>query len=359
MKLTPIALKIHHLHSPPPDVELQSFSFLRSYIKKGKIPWRKLSSWKREELCNKEQVTREEVGYRNNKPFPLKDHIFAPRPVFQQCVRKRFKEDIAKSSVYTLRDQHPDRSAARILSSTQGVLLLLLLCALAISIIKYPLSTLITANTFVTIYFILAIGYRFILMVFGATNPKSNNYITDLSNEQLPVITILLPLYRDKNALITLRNAIDQLDYPQEKKDVKLLLEEDDDETILEAKKLGLAGQYEIIIIPDSGPRTKPKACNFGMHLARGDLIVIFDAEDQPERDQLKKAASAFHNAGPDLACVQARLNYYNASENWLTRGIMAQITEEKNYSPKMLFTRISRFVTSEVNRWFALPRVA
>ncbi|GJL94824.1 MAG: hypothetical protein DHS20C05_12290 [Hyphococcus sp.] len=196
-------------------------------------------------------------------------------------------------------------------------------------------------------------------MVFGATNPKSNNYITDLSNEQLPVITILLPLYRDKNALITLRNAIDQLDYPQEKKDVKLLLEEDDDETILEAKKLGLAGQYEIIIIPDSGPRTKPKACNFGMHLARGDLIVIFDAEDQPERDQLKKAASAFHNAGPDLACVQARLNYYNASENWLTRGIMAQITEEKNYSPKMLFTRISRFVTSEVNRWFALPRVA
>ena len=158
---------------PPPDVELQSFSFLRSYIKKGKIPWRKLSSWKREELCNKEQVTREEVGYRNNKPFPLKDHIFAPRSVFQQCLRKRFKEDIAKSSVHTLRDQHPDRSAARILSPTQSVLLLLLLCALGISIIKYPLSTLITANTFVTIYFILAIGYRFILMVFGANKSKA------------------------------------------------------------------------------------------------------------------------------------------------------------------------------------------
>jgi cellulose synthase/poly-beta-1,6-N-acetylglucosamine synthase-like glycosyltransferase len=75
-----------------------------------------------------------------------------------------------------------------------------------------------------------------------------------------------------------------------------------------------------MIVTPPLAPRTKPKACNYGMHLARGELIVIYDAEDQPEPDQLKKAAAAFRGADEKLACVQARLNYYNAGDNWLTR---------------------------------------
>ncbi|MBN9010854.1 MAG: glycosyltransferase, partial [Rhizobiales bacterium] len=67
-------------------------------------------------------------------------------------------------------------------------------------------------------------------------------------------------------------------------------------------------------------PRTKPKACNYALFFSRGEFVTIYDAEDQPEPDQLKKAVLAFRRGGERLACVQARLNYFNRSENWLTR---------------------------------------
>lgn len=54
--------------------------------------------------------------------------------------------------------------------------------------------------------------------------------------------------------------------------------------------------------------------------LARGELLVIFDAEDRPERDQLRKVARQFAAGGDRLACVQAKLNYYNEARNPLTR---------------------------------------
>ena len=72
--------------------------------------------------------------------------------------------------------------------------------------------------------------------------------------------------------------------------------------------------------MPDCGPRTKPKALNYALPLARGEFLVIYDAEDRPERDQLRRAFDAFRAGPPNLATVQARLNIYNAGASWLTR---------------------------------------
>ena len=77
---------------------------------------------------------------------------------------------------------------------------------------------------------------------------------------------------------------------------------------------------FEIVLVPPGGPRTKPKAANYALALARGELLVVYDAEDRPERDQLLKAAALFHAGPPRIACLQARLNFYNAHHNWLTR---------------------------------------
>ncbi len=305
---------------PPPDIELQKFADLRRYVKSGKIPWRKISSWKRENLCNQDILTREEVGYRNGIPFPLRAHRFMPRKIFQENLRERFADEISSASVHDLREQHPDRSAAGVLNFAQKILLAVSTFLAVIALIKYPMTTIITANTAITTYFLLAIFYR-IVLVFTPTAPfKTKGRRLELDDDFLPTITILLPLYHDADAIVTLSQAIDRLQYPTDKKDVKLLVEEDDDATINEARRLGLDERYELITVAAVGPRTKPKACNYGLHLARGDLIVIFDAEDQPEPDQLLKAANAFHNSDRQLACVQARLNYYNANENWLTR---------------------------------------
>ena len=116
-------------------------------------------------------------------------------------------------------------------------------------------------------------------------------------------------------------------DYPAAKLDIKLILEADDAATIKAAKSCSLDGRFEILAVPPSFLRTKPKACNYALRFVRGSHVVIYDAEDEPEPDQLKKAVVAFRQA-TDVAVLQARLNVYNVHDNWLTRGLMAQTPE-------------------------------
>lgn len=305
---------------PPPDKSLQKFERLRAYAKTGKIPWRKVSTWKREDLCNSQLLTPYDVGERNGIAFPLRAHRFVTKAVFQDSLKQRFLEDISDASIQRLKATMPEYSASSSLSLLQKALVLSLVLLFVWALINFPITTLVILNTGVTAYFLLAIFYRIILLGVGGKSAVVSAQPQVHDARALPVITILLPLYRDADSLVSLTQSINRLQYPKEKKDVKLLLEEDDVETIAEAKRLGLADQFDLVMIPEGGPRTKPKACNYGMHLARGDLIVIYDAEDQPEPDQLLKAARAFEKADPSLACVQARLNYYNHSENWLTR---------------------------------------
>ncbi|MBN9348950.1 MAG: glycosyltransferase, partial [Devosia sp.] len=75
---------------------------------------------------------------------------------------------------------------------------------------------------------------------------------------------------------------------------------------------------------------TKPRACNYALPLCRGEFVVIFDAEDRPEADQLREAVRAFRandftrehldRTAKPLHVVQAGLSYFNADYNVLTR---------------------------------------
>ncbi len=141
-----------------------------------------------------------------------------------------------------------------------------------------------------------------------------------LREEDLPVFTILVPMFREAKMLPVLAQALRNLDYPLGKLDIKIVLEASDTETIEVARTLGLEGIFEVIRVPPSQPQTKPKACNFALRFARGEFLVVYDAEDRPEPDQLRKVVATFRMSPPEVACLQCRLNYYNADENWLTR---------------------------------------
>ena len=261
--------------TPPPDPSLQDFARLRRYIKSGKIPWRKLSSWKREDLCNADLVSPQDVGYRDRIPFPLRAHRFASGRVFQDSLRDRFLPEIGDAAIHALKRKQPTYSAAHALSLSQNLLFLGFVCVFAICIATFPLATIIAANTLITAYFLLAIVYRFVLMVVGWKSPPSHQAPTP-ADAELPVITILLPLYHDAEALAPLSRAIDALDYPPDKLDIKLLLEAADTETLAEARKLRIDARYDVILVPEGGPRTKPKACNYGLHLARAAISSSF-----------------------------------------------------------------------------------
>jgi len=144
--------------------------------------------------------------------------------------------------------------------------------------------------------------------------------VAALDPRELPTYTVLVPVYKEANVVADLIANLGALDYPREKLEILLLLEENDTETIEAARAARPPSTITFLIVPPGHPQTKPKACNVGLFFARGEFLVIYDAEDKPEPDQLKKAVIAFRRGGDRLVCVQAALNYWNAADNWLTR---------------------------------------
>ncbi|MGI9373281.1 MAG: glycosyltransferase family 2 protein [Hyphomicrobiales bacterium] len=141
-----------------------------------------------------------------------------------------------------------------------------------------------------------------------------------LQGKKLPVYTILVPLFHEANMIKNITDALMAIDYPQELLDIKLILEADDDATVTAAFSQELPDCFEIVLVPPHPLRTKPKALNFALPYARGEFVVIFDAEDRPDPQQLRKAIHEFGLGPPELVCLQASLAYYNTDENWLTR---------------------------------------
>lgn len=174
-----------------------------------------------------------------------------------------------------------------------------------------------------TLVYAVVVAHRFTIVVRGLQR-QSVIVIDDaealsIPPQELPPYTVLVPAYHEARVLPALLAALKALDYPGEKLDVKLLLEVDDEETLAAAARAQLPGHIEIVRVPQSKPTTKPKACNFGLTTARGQFVTIYDAEDQPEPLQLRRAVAAFRRSPREVACLQARLAFRNSNQNVLT----------------------------------------
>jgi cellulose synthase/poly-beta-1,6-N-acetylglucosamine synthase-like glycosyltransferase len=166
--------------------------------------------------------------------------------------------------------------------------------------------------------FALTIGLR--LVATRAAMKASPPVPPLLPDGMLPVYTVVVALWDEADMIPQLARALGQLDYPSEKLDVKILLEEADHATIKAAEAWPGPLQPQIIVCPAGRPRTKPRALNAALLQARGSLLVVFDAEDVPDPGQLRLAASVFAGAPDELACLQASLAIDNTRDSWLTR---------------------------------------
>lgn len=312
-----MAFRDFDLWTVPPDREIQRFEHLRHYARNERLPWRRRRRAPNEELRAVESIEDPE----QEKDFPLRKTSYVPRRIFRNILKQRFEADLVDASTYSLFRASPEASAFHLCTRAQKLIIFALVIGFAGLFAAFPMTTLLVLNSLITVYFMSAIFFRLYLTAvdFASSSPSAKTYPA-LPDERLPIVTILLPVYREAHGLPILRQAINALDYPREKLDIKLILEADDTATIDEARRIGLDRVWDCVIVPPSEPRTKPKACNHALYLARGEIVVIYDAEDAPEPDQLRKAAAAFAESDETLACFQARLNYYNADDNWLTR---------------------------------------
>jgi cellulose synthase/poly-beta-1,6-N-acetylglucosamine synthase-like glycosyltransferase len=179
-----------------------------------------------------------------------------------------------------------------------------------------------------TVIYIAVLTFR-VMVVFAAGSADVMSFDADdlraVTTAGVPRYTVLVPLYREGKVLPTLVEKLSRLRYPKDRLQILLLIEEDDDQTRAALATTTLPRFFEVVLVPPSQPRTKPKACNYGLTLARGEYCVIYDAEDRPDVDQLLKAVSAFRRLPRSVVCVQAELQYWNPETNWLTRCFAAE----------------------------------
>ena len=188
----------------------------------------------------------------------------------------------------------------------------------------WPVQVVIGVIAAASLIFLAGTSFKFIVAMRGArydvAERVSKRQVAELDDRNLPRYTVLVPVFREANIVGQLIKNLGGIDYPTEKLEVLILIEEEDHETRDAVLASVPPAHFRIITIPKGHPQTKPRACNVGLYFATGDFLVIYDAEDTPDPDQLKKAVVAFRRGGDATVCVQASLNYFNDSENVLTR---------------------------------------
>ncbi len=237
---------------------------------------------------------------------------------------RTFRDTMIDHAVMSNFNRNPEQSARRVFTLPQIVVLGALLAACVGWGYFDIRSLLIAIIGLLQVFFLASVAFKVVLSIAGAHNeisqPVSAEEIAALRDEDLPVYTVLVPVYKEPEVVGQLIAGLKNIDYPQHKLDVMLLLEEDDVKTLQAAKDARPPANWRFIVVPNRQPRTKPKACNYGLAFANGTYLVIYDAEDIPEPSQLKMAVCAFRKNPPDYVCFQAALNYFNATENVLTR---------------------------------------
>ncbi|MDO5647954.1 glycosyltransferase [Paracoccus sp. (in: a-proteobacteria)] len=136
----------------------------------------------------------------------------------------------------------------------------------------------------------------------------------------LPMISVMVPLFKESDVAGKLVARLARLDYPRELTDILLVIEASDDITRTALDGATLPHWIRVVQVPDGPIKTKPRALNYALNFCRGQIVGIWDAEDRPDPDQLHRVARGFHHAADDVACLQGALDYYNPRTNWLAR---------------------------------------
>ncbi len=223
----------------------------------------------------------------------------------------------------------PEMSAERTLSDRQKRVMVGAAALGGLGLLVAPLTALTAAVALATALYLVSLVYRLLLFRGALAEPETvvvdDAEARSIPDHRLPVYTILVPAYREPEVIADLLKSLSRMEYPADRLDIKLLLEADDPETLAAVMAAPPNPSVNVVRVLPSEPRTKPKACNYGLSLSRGELVTIFDAEDRPDPLQLRRAAVAFKRLDPKTVCLQAKLHFHNVGQNLLTRWFAAE----------------------------------
>lgn len=262
-----------------------------------------------------------------------------------------YKDEHAYKAMSELRERNPADSAYKVIYPWQKYFIYLVCILLGASAILGNVTIFILLFSLLNIYYFIINPFKIFIATRGFKHSQIGVNITqkevyDADITSMPVYSVLVPVYKEARVLPEIIKHMNDLYYPKDKLDVQILIEENDDETITAARRLGLIGEPQVVIegmtldeykqyikfidvtiVPNADVKTKPRACNYGLYRAKGEYVVIYDAEDEPDRDQLVKAVVAFRKLPKDYVCLQGHLNYFNYYENALARCFAIEYT--------------------------------
>lgn len=144
----------------------------------------------------------------------------------------------------------------------------------------------------------------------------------DLSNpEEIPYVTIQLPVYNELYVMERLLDNIAEIDYPKDKLEIQVLDDSTDESlhsTAAHIKELQSSGLDIKHVLRENREGFKAGALKEGLKAAKGEFIAIFDADFLPQKDWLKRTIPYFKDA--EIGVVQTRWGHLNRNYSILTK---------------------------------------
>lgn len=224
-------------------------------------------------------------------------------------------------AVHGLARAHPELSAALPLRRWQwaALITLVLLAAGAVAgqlpSLRLALPLLL-AIPFAAVTFLRLAAHA----ALNASAPPAPPANLKPTRHPLPRYTVLVPLASEERVVPQLINALTKLDYPADRLQIVIITEAADAPTRAAVARERPPPHFQNVIVPEGEPRTKPRALNYALPEASGEYLVVYDAEDRPDPQQLRRALAAFRQGPANLGCLQARLNIYGCQASFWTR---------------------------------------
>ncbi|MGL4235486.1 glycosyltransferase [Tabrizicola sp.] len=306
-------IRLVDLDTALPDPRLIDAVGVSDCLRHGLVPWQKtgdvtvVATSRPEEFRRLRPMLEARLG-------PVAAGLASQRAILA-AIHSRRGEQLALAAESRVAPAESCRSWPRLHQSPRALLTLgMLLAALTLA----PLATGLAALAFAVVSLLLIVALKFAATIAALRAPEPGPLPP--TDGIPPIVSIIVALYREADIAPRLVRRLARLDYPAELLDVILAVEAEDHVTLDALANAELPPWMRVVIVPEGQVKTKPRALNHALDHARGAIIGIYDAEDAPEPDQLKKVVERFQRSGPEVACLQGVLDYYNPRTNWLSR---------------------------------------
>ena len=296
------------------DHDLLEKEDLFLYIKNNFIPWRSLGDVVSVAVVEMSDELFLYLKSKYQKGFRV---VYTTPKGILVNIQRRFSEEIMNITKKELALINPKASSKKALIGVQKIWLFVIVFVFAYAAFLYPVRVVQSVFVGGNVFFFFNILFKIFLFCKGNAY-KGTRIKSKISYKDLPIYSIILPLYKEGKVLERLFKSIRGLRYPKSKLDVILAVEQFDRETIRFLNKGNKDGLFRVVCVPRGYPQTKPKACSYALKFVKGEFVTIYDAEDRPEKSQLLKSVNIFRNNDKSLACIQASLKCINFQESLL-----------------------------------------